>query len=173
VSRTKLNSDRPRAFSEISAAKTDICCLQGEEARSLLQAATRHSLCISLQTAQRKRLEELTGLLCSSLEVRRGETRTPFLFPYQFLMIFDHQEGSIVRRAEALTVVPVSFTLREVVALPLEIQPTRRTELHGRTDRKIFGRRTVYCEKIKNNLPISSSWKRFLELFSLLSDCIT
>lgn len=77
-----------------------------------------------------------------------------------------------MRRAEALTGVPAGFTLREVVAFPLEIQPTWWTELQGRTGRKIFRRRMLYCEKIKNNLPISSKQKRFLELFSFLSDCI-
>lgn len=165
VSSTKFNSDRPRAFLKTSTAKTDVCCLQGEEARSFLQAVTRHGLCISFQTKQLKRLEEHTGSLCSSLELRWG------LFPYQFPIIFDHQEGSIVRRAEALTGVPVGFALWEVVAFLLEIQPTWWTEFQGGTDRKIFGRGTVYCEKIKNNLSISSSWKRFPELFSLLSDC--
>lgn len=171
VSSTKFNSDKPRAFSKTSTAKTAVCCSQGKEARSFLQAVTCHGLYISFQTVQLKTLEEHTGSLCSSPEVRRGETRTPLLFPYQFLTIFDHQEGSIVKRAEALTGVPVGFTLWEVVAFPLEIQPTWGTEFQRRTNGKIFGRRTVYCKKTKNNLPISSNWKRFLELFSLLSDC--
>lgn len=79
VSSTKFNSDRPRAFLKTSTAKTDVCCLQGEEARSFLQAVTRHGLCISFQTNQLKRLEEHTGSLCSSLELRWGENMTPFV----------------------------------------------------------------------------------------------
>lgn len=149
ASSTKFNWDKPQAFSKTSAAKPDVRCLQGEEARSFLQGVTRHGLCISFQTVQLKRLEEHTGSLCSSLRSEMGWNKTPLSFPYQFLMIFYHQEGSIVQSAEALTGVPVGFTLWEVVAFPLEIQPTWWTEFQGRMDRKVFGWRMVYCEKTK------------------------
>lgn len=66
-----------RHFLKHQLLKPDVCCVQGKEARSFLHAVTRHGLCISLQTVRPKRLEEHTGPLCNSLEVRWGETRTP------------------------------------------------------------------------------------------------